>query len=755
MSRVLVVDGECTVRDEVCASLAESGHEVVLAHDCLAAYRIVRQLGGTVDLVISEAGSPRLPHGELLERLRSEFPDLKTVWIYGETDEVPAASTAFLKMPLSPEVLKFKVNEALQTSRRAPESHPTAGTVKQELADARWKLGLVEQEYRRMAAIVADLPLDSPDGLIALRRAMEQKNSATAEYSGALRRYCDFLDTLANGSGHAVSGTSGGAGLESEVSSRLQEVSTRILVAGDARSLYDLIVETASSTLNADFATLHMLHPERGDEGELRLLASCGFCGAVVERFKWICASSSVFRSVASDTPRRTVIPDVEECGPLAGTGELEALRDAGIRSLQGTPLLSRSGSVVGALSTYWPVKHELSEAEGRNIDLLARMAADVIETLQAEDRVRDSEQRLRLFVENVRQYALIQADPAGRIASWNPGAERLFGYRSTEMLGQPLSALLTPEDRVSGVLERELATVRTAGRYEDERWLVRRDGTRFWCRCITEPEFDGVGHLRGFAKVISDETQRRQDAEVLLQRQKLESIGVLAGGIAHDFNNLLTGIIGHASLMLDEYPPVADRRLKQVIQAAERAAALTRQLLAYSGRGGSVPLELNVATAIREIAGLVRPAVSDTILVCIQIEEPLPSVRMDPGQFQQLIVNLMMNAAEAIGEGPGEVAIDAHLVEVEKVFVCVLGREVAPGRYLAIEVRDTGSGVDEEVHSRIFDPFFTTKFAGRGLGLAAVAGIVRAQNGAVTFESDPGKGSTFRILLPPAECEV
>jgi PAS domain S-box-containing protein len=752
MSRVLVVDGESTVRDEICTSLAESGHEIVLAHDCLAAYRIVRQLGGTVDLVISEAGSPRLPHGELLERLRSEFPDLKAVWIYGETDEVPAASTAFLKMPLSPEVLKSKVNEALQTSRRAPESHPTPRTVKQELADARWKLGLVEQEYRRMAAIVADLPLDSPDGMIALRRAMEQKNTATAEYSLALRRYCDFLDTIANGDhAHAVSGP-GAAGLESGISSRLQEVSTRILAAGDARSLYDLIVETASATLNADFATLHMLHPERGDEGELRLLTSCGFSGAVVERFKWICPSSPVFRSVASDTRHRTVIPDIEEGGPLAGTGELQALRDAGIRSLQGTPLLSRSGSLVGALSTYWPVKHELSEAEVRNLDLLARMAADVIETLQAEDRVRDSEQRLRLFVENVRQYALIQADPAGRVASWNPGAERLFGYCSTEMLGQPLSALLTPEDRASSVLERELATVRTAGRCEDERWLLRRDGTRFWGRCITEPEFDGAGHLRGFAKVISDETQRRQDAEVLLQRQKLESVGVLAGGIAHDFNNLLTGIIGHASLMLDEAPPGDDRRLKQVILAAERAAALTKQLLAYSGKGSFIPLELNAAAVIRDIVGLVRPAISDSIRVCIRIEEPLPSIRMDPGQFQQLMVNLMMNAAEAIGEEEGDVSVTAHSTEVKKPFVCVLGRDVAPGQYVAIEVRDSGPGVDQEIHSRIFDPFFTTKFTGRGLGLAAVAGIVRAQNGAVTFESEPGKGSTFRILIPVAE---
>ena len=273
---------------------------------------------------------------------------------------------------------------------------------------------------------------------------------------------------------------------------------------------------------------------------------------------------------------------------------------------------------------------------------------------------------------------------------------------------------------------------------------------------CSYVPERGPDGGVRGIIGVISDITERRRGEEALRHTQKLESIGVLAGGIAHDFNNLLTGILGNASLALRTLPAAhqAAPLILDVVRGSERAAALTAQLLAYAGKGRFFVERLDLARLIREIAELIRTMIPRNIEVVLSLEEPLPGVMADAGQLQQVVMNLVINAGEAIEERPGTVHVSARTAQVEAdelrerfgIF------DIAPGRYLRLEVRDDGCGMTEETRGRVFEPFFTTKFLGRGLGLAATLGIVRSHHGAIAVDSAPGRGTTVTVLLPEAE---
>ncbi|PYT27012.1 MAG: hypothetical protein DMG57_19790 [Acidobacteria bacterium] len=246
---------------------------------------------------------------------------------------------------------------------------------------------------------------------------------------------------------------------------------------------------------------------------------------------------------------------------------------------------------------------------------------------------------------------------------------------------------------------------------------------------------------------------ERRSLEEQIRQSQRLESLGLLAGGVAHDFNNLLTGILGNASLALDVLDPPEPARsmLENIIHAGERAADLTRQLLAYAGKGRFFIRPVNVSSLVRDISDLMRTSVPRKVDFELTLEDDLPPVEADSTQVQQLVMNLVLNAGEAIGEQSGTVEINTRLEEIQTNG----GRkpdvpaEMKPGRYVCIEVRDSGCGMDDATRSQIFDPFFSTKFTGRGLGLAAALGIVKSHNGHITVESATGRGSKFRVYLP------
>ena len=249
------------------------------------------------------------------------------------------------------------------------------------------------------------------------------------------------------------------------------------------------------------------------------------------------------------------------------------------------------------------------------------------------------------------------------------------------------------------------------------------------------------------------DLSEHRRLEERVRQAAKAESIGLLAGGVAHDFNNLLTIIIGNASLahvMLPGESPVQSQ-IANALRAAERAADLTRQLLAYAGKGQFVVQPADVSAVIRDIGELFRASTTREIGVHLDLAHGLPLVSMDATQIQQLVMNLVINGVESIDGRGGTVRVATSAAEVGETFLrsADLVTDMAPGHYVRIEVADDGCGMDAETRRRIFDPFFTTKFTGRGLGLAAAAGIVRAHQGGMTVRSMPGEGSTFEVFLP------
>jgi signal transduction histidine kinase/CheY-like chemotaxis protein len=268
------------------------------------------------------------------------------------------------------------------------------------------------------------------------------------------------------------------------------------------------------------------------------------------------------------------------------------------------------------------------------------------------------------------------------------------------------------------------------------------------------------VGKSQRIQLNMRDVSERMKFERELQATQKLESLGLLAGGIAHDFNNLLTGILGNASLALSDIAPDQPMRLRlrEIVAAAERAAFLTRQMLAYAGKGQFLTAIIDLSDLVREISALVRTSIPKGVDLKLDLAPKLPPIEADPAQIQQVLMNLVINGAEAIGENTGgTVTVRTSLREVSDREVGELFKSepAEPGMYLQLEVIDTGAGMDEAIKARIFDPFFTTKFTGRGLGLAAVRGIVRQHRGVIFVHSAPGRGTTFRILLPASVREA
>jgi signal transduction histidine kinase/CheY-like chemotaxis protein len=339
-----------------------------------------------------------------------------------------------------------------------------------------------------------------------------------------------------------------------------------------------------------------------------------------------------------------------------------------------------------------------------------------------------------------------------------------MVGYESVpEFLAEHRGSFdfLAPEDvEVAKSHMAEVIRTGEVGRFEYR--VRRRDGVRVPVEASVGLIRGRDGEPRGLISISRDLTERkeaereRRRLEAQLQHaQKLESMGILAGGIAHDFNNLLVGVLGNASLAKQEVPvgSVTWDRIHQIGVAAQRAAGLTREMLAYSGRGKFVIEPLDLSILVGEISRLLEVSISKKIEVTFEFADGLPAVRGDASQLQQVIMNLITNASEAIGDRDGSIRVATRLVEVAANELTDSGsaEPVAPGKYVCLCVRDSGCGMDTETLRDIFDPFFTTKFTGRGLGLAAVLGIVRGHDGAIVVESEVGRGSNIRVLLPCA----
>ncbi|WP_413777287.1 PAS domain S-box protein [Sphingomonas sp. S2-65] len=382
-----------------------------------------------------------------------------------------------------------------------------------------------------------------------------------------------------------------------------------------------------------------------------------------------------------------------------------------------------------------------------------AKVTRDLTERRATEEELRRSEERFRLLVQSVSDYAIYMLDPEGHVASWNAGAERFKGYTADDILGAHFSRFYTDEDRATDLPGRALATARSQGRFEAEGWRVRKDGTRFWASVVIDTVRDSSGSFIGFAKITRDLTERRQSQlaldqarEALFQAQKMEAIGKLTGGVAHDFNNLLAAIIGSLDLARRRASEGADisRFLDNAMKAAERGATLTQRMLAFA-RKQELKLEpVDPSALVRGMADLLQRTIGAAIRIDTQFPLLLRSVRADPAQLELALLNLVVNARDALPDG-GKILIAAHEKQVE------LGGALKPGAYVALSVVDTGSGMDEETLARATEPFYTTKGVGKGtgLGLSMVHGFAEQCGGRLLLQSRQGEGTTAELWLP------
>ncbi|MGH2454650.1 MAG: PAS domain S-box protein [Candidatus Limnocylindria bacterium] len=379
-------------------------------------------------------------------------------------------------------------------------------------------------------------------------------------------------------------------------------------------------------------------------------------------------------------------------------------------------------------------------------------VAQDVTARLRAERDLVASEARKAGMLAAALD-AIVAIDHAGRITDFNPSAERIFGHRADDVRGRPLAETIIPSalrDRHRAAFDRYLATEQPTilGRRLELSGL-HADGHEFPVELtVYRVPIDGPPVFSAF---IRDLTQARQLEEQLLQAQKMESVGRLAGGIAHDFNNLLTAINGYAQLTLEDPELSADVRnaLVQIAAAADRATELTSGLLAFSRRQVMQPVSLHLGAKVDDVAPMLRRLLGEDVELVTRTAPGLGHVLVDPGQLTQVILNLAVNARDAMPRG-GALTIEADNVELDAQYAAGHA-EVEPGPYVVLSVTDTGSGMDEATRARLFEPFFTTKEQGKGtgLGLATVYGIVKQSGGHVWVYSEPDHGTVFKIYLP------
>ena len=388
-----------------------------------------------------------------------------------------------------------------------------------------------------------------------------------------------------------------------------------------------------------------------------------------------------------------------------------------------------------------------------------AKITRDMTDKRDAQQALLEAEQRFRILVQGVTDYAIYMLDPNGHVTNWNAGAERIKGYSPDEIIGEHFSRFYTPEDFDAGVPKKALETARESGRYEAEGWRQRKDGTRFWASVVIDAIRDDKGELLGFAKITRDMTEKRdaqrkleESREQLFRAQKMEALGQLTGGLAHDFNNLLTAILGATDLAMRNLGD--EERLKRMLDgirnSAQRGAGITKQLLAFARAQQLEIKSIDLKAFLADVTTLIRPSVRSNIDLIIAMSDHVWNVEADAGALELALLNLAFNARDAMKDG-GRLKISAsnELLKGKP--------EGLRGEHVALRVQDTGEGMSPETMERVFEPFFTTKNYGEGtgLGLSQVFGFANQIGGGVTVESSLGKGATFTLYLPVSRGSV
>ena len=419
-----------------------------------------------------------------------------------------------------------------------------------------------------------------------------------------------------------------------------------------------------------------------------------------------------------------------------------------GLRACWSVPIRASTGGVLGTFAIYYREPRSPTAAELAEVERASALAGITIEREQREDALRAGRELLSSINRNLRE-GLYRSTPDRGLIYVNEAFARMFGYDSPEEMLKVASAVLYVDPARRTVLTREIDL---HGHFINEEIQFRRkDGTPFWGLATSSGVRDEQGRYQYFDGAVSDITARKELEDQLRQAQKMEAVGKLAGGVAHDFNNLLTAIGGYAELLVGQLPPdaPASEDAREILLASDRAASLTRQLLAYSRKQMLSPEVLDLRAVVDNLGGMLHRLIGEDVgFVVLQAPGPM-TARVDRGQFEQVVVNLVVNARDSMPNG-GMLTVATAAVDLDEAFARQ-HLEVSPGPHVCLTVQDTGCGMDEPTRSRAFDPFFTTKEQGKGtgLGLSTVYGIVRQSGGSVWLESEVGVGTTVRVYLP------
>jgi PAS domain S-box-containing protein len=402
-----------------------------------------------------------------------------------------------------------------------------------------------------------------------------------------------------------------------------------------------------------------------------------------------------------------------------------------------------KDGSRIWAHDIMDPVRDETGTLIG-----FAAITRDVTERKKARDALREREECFRRLVHGVTDYAIYMLDPDGHVTNWNVGAERIKGYTETEIVGRHFSDFYTPEERAAGVPQRALDTAAREGCYSNEGWRVRKDGSRFFASVVIDPIRDESGRLLGFAKITRDISERKAAEEALEkaraeahEAQKMAAIAQLSSGIAHDFNNLLTVVMGNLDMLKRAGDERRPRLIENALNAVEQARRLTGKLLAFSRRQTLFPEPVDLKTMIAGMDDMLAQSLRGDILLEMDLPDGIWPVEVDPTQLQIALINIAVNARDAMPKG------GSFRIKIENTVL----RNGQMQESVGISLTDTGVGIPPDTLSQVFEPFFTTKEVGKGtgLGLAQVYGFAQQSGGSVGIRSEVGRGTTITLYLP------